>query len=109
MVPQASVRNGAAVAHKVQTLFTDDLDGSAADGTVRFGLDGTGMRLTERRACPGTVGRAGAHQTGRSLAPDRRSRRLWCETDQLPWCQLQRHRPLREEVLQLQQFCRNDQ
>ena len=25
---------------KVQTLFIDDLDGSAADGTVRFGLDG---------------------------------------------------------------------
>jgi hypothetical protein len=26
---------------KVQTLFIDDIDGSAADGTVRFGLDGT--------------------------------------------------------------------
>ena len=25
---------------EVQTLFIDDLDGSAADGTVRFGLDG---------------------------------------------------------------------
>ena len=25
----------------VQTLFIDDLDGSAAEGTVRFGLDGT--------------------------------------------------------------------
>jgi hypothetical protein len=39
--PQASVRDGAAVAQKVQTLFIDDLDGSAADGTVRFALDGT--------------------------------------------------------------------
>jgi Lsr2 len=29
------------VAQKVQTLFIDDLDGSAAEGTVRFGLDGT--------------------------------------------------------------------
>jgi hypothetical protein len=29
------------VAQKVQTLFIDDLDGSAADGMVRFGLDGT--------------------------------------------------------------------
>jgi Lsr2 len=29
------------VAQKVQTLFIDDIDGSAADGTVRFGLDGT--------------------------------------------------------------------
>ena len=29
------------MAQKVQTLFIDDLDGSAADGTARFGLDGT--------------------------------------------------------------------
>jgi hypothetical protein len=29
------------VAQRVQTLFIDDLDGSAAEGTVRFGLDGT--------------------------------------------------------------------
>jgi nucleoid-associated protein Lsr2 len=29
------------MAQKVQTLFVDDLDGSAAEGTVRFGLDGT--------------------------------------------------------------------
>lgn len=28
------------MAQKVQTLFVDDLDGSEADGTVRFGLDG---------------------------------------------------------------------
>jgi hypothetical protein len=28
------------VAQKVQVLLIDDLDGSAADGTVRFGLDG---------------------------------------------------------------------
>src|SRR5205085_1720728 len=34
-------RNGAAMAQKVQTLFIDDLDGSEADGTVRFGLDGS--------------------------------------------------------------------
>ncbi len=26
---------------KVQILFIDDIDGSAAEGTVRFGLDGT--------------------------------------------------------------------
>ena len=31
----------ATVAQKIQTLFIDDLDGSAAEGTVRFGLDGT--------------------------------------------------------------------
>ena len=29
------------MAQKVQTLFIDDLDGSEADGTVRFGLDDT--------------------------------------------------------------------
>jgi hypothetical protein len=28
------------MAQKVQTLFIDDLDGSAAEGTVWFGLDG---------------------------------------------------------------------
>jgi hypothetical protein len=36
-----SERNPATVAQKIQTLFIDDLDGSAAEGTVRFGLDGT--------------------------------------------------------------------
>ena len=30
-----------AVAQKIPTLFIDDLDGSSAEGTVRFGLDGT--------------------------------------------------------------------
>jgi hypothetical protein len=29
------------VAQKIQTLFIDDLDGGEAEGTVRFGLDGT--------------------------------------------------------------------
>ena len=29
------------MAQKVQTLFVDDIDGSPAEGTVRFGLDGT--------------------------------------------------------------------
>jgi nucleoid-associated protein Lsr2 len=29
------------VAQKIQTLLIDDLDGSEAEGTVRFGLDGT--------------------------------------------------------------------
>jgi len=29
------------VAQKIQTLFIDDLDGSTAEGTVRFGLDRT--------------------------------------------------------------------
>ena len=29
------------MAQKVQTFVVDDIDGSQADGTVRFGLDGT--------------------------------------------------------------------
>jgi hypothetical protein len=29
------------MAQRIQTLFIDDLDGSEAGGTVRFGLDGT--------------------------------------------------------------------
>ena len=29
------------MAQKIQILLIDDLDGSAAEGTVRFGLDGT--------------------------------------------------------------------
>jgi Lsr2 len=29
------------VAQKIQTLLIDDIDGSAAEVTVRFGLDGT--------------------------------------------------------------------
>ena len=29
------------MAQKVQTVFIDDLDGTEADGTVRFGLDGS--------------------------------------------------------------------
>jgi len=33
------------MARKIQTLFIDDLDGSEADGTVRFGLDGTDYEI----------------------------------------------------------------
>jgi hypothetical protein len=33
------------VAQKIQTLFIDDLDGSAAEGTVRFGLDGADCEI----------------------------------------------------------------
>jgi hypothetical protein len=29
------------MAQKIQTLFVDDIDGSEAEGTVHFGLDGT--------------------------------------------------------------------
>ena len=33
------------MAQKMQTLFIDDLDGSEADGTVRFGLDGADYEI----------------------------------------------------------------
>jgi hypothetical protein len=33
------------MAQKVQVLFTDDLDGSEAEGTVRFGLDGADYEI----------------------------------------------------------------
>ena len=33
------------MAQKVQTLVVDDIDGSAAEGTVRFGLDGTDYEI----------------------------------------------------------------
>jgi hypothetical protein len=29
------------MAQKIQTLFIDDIDGGEAEGTIRFGLDGT--------------------------------------------------------------------
>jgi len=33
------------MAHKIQTLFIDDIDGSEAEGTVRFALDGTDYEI----------------------------------------------------------------
>jgi Lsr2 len=37
------------MAQKVQTLFIDDLDGSEAEGTVRFGLDGADYEIDLNR------------------------------------------------------------
>jgi DNA-binding LytR/AlgR family response regulator len=37
--------NGVSVAQKIQVLLIDDLDGSQADGTVRFALDGTEYQI----------------------------------------------------------------
>src|SRR5271154_6478369 len=39
--PEISERNRAFMAQQIQTLFIDDLDGSDAEGTFRFGLDGS--------------------------------------------------------------------
>ena len=33
------------MAQKIETLFIDDIDGGAAEGTVRFGLDGTDYEI----------------------------------------------------------------
>jgi hypothetical protein len=41
-----SERKVVAVAQKVQTLFIDDIDGSAAEETVRFGWTARSMRST---------------------------------------------------------------
>jgi hypothetical protein len=44
-VHYSNERNGVHVAQKIQTLFIDDIDGSAAEGTVRFALDGTDYEI----------------------------------------------------------------
>jgi hypothetical protein len=38
-------KGGNQVAQKIQTLFIDDIDGGAAEGTVRFALDGTDYEI----------------------------------------------------------------
>jgi hypothetical protein len=43
--PGADARTEHAMAQKIQTLFIDDLDGSPAEGTVRFALDGTSYEI----------------------------------------------------------------
>jgi hypothetical protein len=77
-----TVKNGAAVAQKVQTLFIDDLDGSAAEGTVRFGLDGTEYEIDlnaehaqQLRDALAAYVRAGRRVSGGSRRPARGGRR----------------------------------
>jgi hypothetical protein len=77
------------VAQKIQTLFIDDIDGGAAEGTVRFALDGTeyeidlnakhteelrsalGKYVSHARKVGGTARRAGraAGRGGRGAGP----------------------------------------
>jgi nucleoid-associated protein Lsr2 len=40
-MPVDTRKGGFQVAQKITTLFIDDIDGGAAEGTVRFSLDGT--------------------------------------------------------------------
>ncbi len=44
MMPSAAVE-GICEVRKVETIVVDDLDGSAADTTIRFGLDGTDYEI----------------------------------------------------------------
>jgi Lsr2 len=59
------------MAQKVKTLFVDDLDGSDAEGTVRFGLDGTQYEIDlntvhagELRSILGPYAKAGRKVAG---------------------------------------------
>jgi hypothetical protein len=83
------------MAQKIQTLFIDDIDGGAAEGTVRFALDGTDyeidlnskhgdeLRATlakyiqHARKVGGTTRRAGARGGRRTSAVDTVAVRAW--------------------------------
>lgn len=45
MTPVDTRKGGFQVAQKITTLFIDDIDGGAAEGTVRFALDGTDYEI----------------------------------------------------------------
>ncbi len=55
------------MAQKIQTLFIDDLDGSDAEGTVRFGLDGTEYEIDLISALEDSL-RLHRHQPGALVA-----------------------------------------
>jgi hypothetical protein len=66
------------MAQKIQTLFVDDLDGGEAEGTVRFGLDGTNYEIDlstahadELRSVLAPYARAGRKITGAARRPGR--------------------------------------
>jgi Lsr2 len=70
------------VAQKIQTLFIDDLDGSTAEGTVRFGLDGTEYEIdlnekhaSELRDVLARYVSAGRRANGAARRPPRAGRR----------------------------------
>ena len=70
------------MAQKVQTLFIDDIDGSAAEGTVRFGLDGSEYEIDlnaehakQLRDALAAYIRAGRRVSGGARRPARSGRR----------------------------------
>jgi hypothetical protein len=70
------------VAQKVQTLFIDDIDASSAEGTIRFGLDGTDYEIDlnakhaqQLRDALAAYVKAGRRVSGGSRRPARGGRR----------------------------------
>ena len=84
------------MAQRIQTLFIDDIDGGPAEGTVRFGLDGTDYEIdlsnahsqelhkmlagfvTHARKTGGTARRGPRSRHG-DAAPDTRKVREWAK------------------------------
>ena len=100
------------MAQKVQTLFVDDLDGSEAEGTVRFGLDGTEYEIdlnaqharqlrdalaryvaAGRRASAGTRRPARGGRKAQPNALNTTEVREWAKAGQGPGHRRQRPRP----------------
>ena len=83
------------MAQQIQTLFIDDIDGGAAEGTVRFALDGTDYEIDlsgehsdelhaalrtyvdHARKVAGTARRPGARSARRSSTVDTVAVRAW--------------------------------
>ncbi|MBV9095620.1 MAG: Lsr2 family protein [Streptosporangiaceae bacterium] len=70
------------MAQKIQTLFIDDIDGSPAEGTVRFALDGTDYEIDLNAAHAGELRKvltkyidAARRPGGNSRRPSRGGRR----------------------------------
>jgi Lsr2 len=83
------------MAQQIQTLFIDDIDGGAAEGTVRFALDGTNYEIDlsskhsdelhtalrkyveHARKVGGTASRPGARGGRRTSTVDTGAVRAW--------------------------------
>lgn len=65
------------MAQKVETVFIDDLDGSKADTTIRFGLDGTDFEIDLNTTHADELRKAAQRyiQAGRKVSNARRSTR----------------------------------
>jgi len=97
---RANVCSNATMAQKVQITLVDDLDGSAADETVSFALDGSAYEIDLsaehaaqlRDALAGYVG-AARRVGGRRAASPRRAARRSSETAEIrAWAKANGHR-----------------